>query len=58
MVDSAGNVTTYNYDNMGFLQSVEDPLTNLTTTIYNTAKQVIASQNAVGSLTNGLLLRF
>ena len=51
-VDALGFVTSWNYDNQGFPLSTQDALGNLSSTIYNAARQRIADQDQLGNLTS------
>ena len=49
--NALGFVTTFNYDNMGFLSWVQNALGHLATTLYNAARQKTADQDPLGNLT-------
>ena len=49
--DALNNVTSWEYDEAGFLTDVVDALGKRSTLIYNTARQKIADQDQLGFLT-------
>ncbi|MBC8066381.1 MAG: RHS repeat protein [Chlorobia bacterium] len=51
-MDPLGRVTSFEYDNTGFLRAVIDPQGNRATTVYNPAKQKIAEIDQLGFATS------